>query len=184
MTDESAHQPESGDDQAAQQPPAQSQPSGAGAPADVATRFVARLIDGILLGVVYSALIVPFIVGAMFADVGGFGMFGGFGGGAFVSSIFWAVIGIGYFALMEANQGQTVGKMIMGLRVEGPDGGKASLEQTVKRNGWMALGIIPILGGLAQLAVAIYIAVTISNSITNTGWHDEFAGGTKVIRTK
>jgi hypothetical protein len=34
---------------------------------------------------------------------------------------------------------------------------------------------------LAELAAAIYIAVTISQSPTNTGWHDTFAGGTRVV---
>jgi len=30
--------------------------------------------------------------------------------------------------------------------------------------------------------VVIYIAITISQSDTNTGWHDTFAGGTRVIK--
>ena len=36
----------------------------------------------------------------------------------------------------------------------------------------------------AQLAAAIYIAVTINSSPTRTGWHDQFAGGTRVVRTR
>lgn len=183
MTDESAQGPEGHEEQAPAPPP--SQPSGVGAPADVATRFVARLIDHILLGIVIFALVVPFVIGAMFADLGGFGgMFSGFGAGSFVSGIISAVLTIGYFAFMESNQGQTVGKMVMGLRAEGPNGGNPTMEQAIKRNAWYALAIVPVLGGLAQLGVAIYIAVTISNSATNTGWHDEFAGGTSVVRAK
>lgn len=173
----------------AEQPPVtpspSSQPAGAGAPADLGTRFVARLIDFILLGFVYSIVVVPFVIAAIFADVSGVGlpMFGT-GVGSFVSSLIFAVVTIAYFALMESNRGQTVGKMAMGIRTQGATGGNPTVEEGVKRNAWIALSIIPWIGGLAQLAAAIYIAVTISNSATNTGWHDEFAGGTGVIKTK
>lgn len=182
MADESANEP--ADEQTPATPPPETQPSGVGAPADVATRFVARLIDHILLGIVIFAIIVPLVIGAMFTGVGGFDMFGGFGMGSLVTGIVSAVLTIGYFALMETNQGQTVGKMVMGLKTEGPNGGKPTMEEATKRNVWYALAIIPAIGGLAQLAVAIYIAVTISNSATNTGWHDDFAGGTRVVKAK
>jgi uncharacterized RDD family membrane protein YckC len=148
------------------------------------TRFLARLIDHILLSIVIFLIVVPLVIGAMFTNTGGFGGFGGFGAGAFVSGIVGAAIVIGYFAFMESSRGQTVGKMLLGLQTRGPDGGNPTLEMAVKRNVWYALGIVPILGGLAELAVAIYIAVTINNSATHTGWHDEFAGGTSVIKIK
>lgn len=182
MTDE-GHDPGPTDPSPAPTPPAQ--PTGAGAPADVGTRFVARLIDFVLLGFVYSILVVPFVIAAVFTDVGGFGlpMFGT-GIGSFMSSLIFAVVTIAYFALMESSRGQTVGKMAMGVRTQGPTGGNPTMEEGVKRNAWIALSIIPWIGGLAQLAAAIYIAVTISNSASNTGWHDEFAGGTAVVRTR
>jgi uncharacterized RDD family membrane protein YckC len=159
--------------------------SGVGQPADLLTRFLARLVDHILLGIVIFVIIVPLVVAAAFTGVGGgFGMFGGFGVGDFVAAIVTAAITIGYFALMESNMGQTVGKMLIGLKTVGPDGNNPTMEQALKRNAWYALGIVPFLGGLAQLAATIYIAVTINNSATRTGWHDTFAGGTKVIKTK
>lgn len=146
------------------------------AAADLGTRFLARLIDSLLLGAVFG------IVGVVL----GIGFFStGFSLGL---SYLWyglvtAVLTIAYFALMESNSSQTVGKMIMKLRTEGPDGQKPTLEQAVKRNAFYALAVIPILGGLLQLAAVIVIAVTISNSATNTGWHDDFAGGTRVVKT-
>jgi uncharacterized RDD family membrane protein YckC len=159
--------------------------SGVGAPADLGTRFLARLIDHILLGIVNFVIIVPLIIAAAFTGVGnGMNPFGGFSAGSLVSAIIVAAITIGYFALMEANMGQTVGKMLIGLKTVGPDGNKPTMEQALKRNAWYALGIVPFLGGLAQLAATIYIAVTINNSATRTGWHDTFAGGTRVIKTK
>ena len=159
--------------------------SGVGAPADLGPRFLARLIDHILLGIVTAVIIVPLVVAAAFANAGnGFGFNTRFSVGSLISAIVTAAITIGYFSLMESNMGQTVGKMLIGLRTEGPDGNKPTLEQALKRNAWYALAIVPFLGGLAQLAMTIYIAVTINNSATRTGWHDAFAGGTRVIKTK
>lgn len=164
-------------------PPA---PSGAGRPADLGPRFLARLIDHILLAIVTSIIIVPLLIAAAFSGPVGnsFGFGFDFGVGTLVAAIVTAVITVGYFALMESNMGQTVGKMALSLRTEGPAGGKPTLEQAVKRNAWYALAIIPFLGGLAELALAIYIAVTISQSVNKVGWHDTFAGGTKVVHTK
>jgi uncharacterized RDD family membrane protein YckC len=154
-----------------------------GAPADLGTRFLARLIDHILLSIVIFVILVPLVIGAIWADVNSFGGFG-FGVGDWVAGIVGAAIVIGYFAFMESSRGQTVGKMLLGLQTQGQDGGHPTMEQALKRNAWYALGIIPFIGGLAELGVAILIAVTISNSATRTGWHDEFAGGTRVIKIK
>jgi uncharacterized RDD family membrane protein YckC len=162
-------------------------PGGAGTPADLGPRFLARLIDHVLLGIVISIIIVPIIIASAFAEAtgAGVGLFTtSFSGASFISGLVSAVIVIAYFALMESQMGQTVGKMVLGLRTEGPNGGKPTLEQAIRRNAWYALAIIPILGGLAQLAIAIYIAVTISNSATRTGWHDTFAAGTRVVRAR
>jgi uncharacterized membrane protein len=63
------------------------------------------------------------------------------------------------------------------------------MQESVRRNLWTAasvLAIIPfiggLLGGLAQLVAVISIMVTIANSPTKQGWHDQFAGGTEVVR--
>ncbi len=143
--------------------------------ADLGTRFLARLIDSVLLGVVFGILAAIFGVAML-----GYGF--DFGFSAFWYGLVSALVTIGYFALMEANLGQTVGKMLLKLRTEGPNGEKPTLEQAIKRNSFYVLGILPILGGLAELAAVIGIAVTISNSPTNTGWHDNFAGGTQVVK--
>ena len=112
----------------------------------------------------------------------GFGF--NFSGTSFLISLITAAITIAYFALMESSSGQTLGKMLLGLRTEGPGGGKPTMEQALKRNAWYGLAVIPFLGGLAQLAAIIYIAVTISNSANKVGWHDTFAGGTRVVKTR
>lgn len=153
-----------------------------GASADLGKRFLARLIDFAILWVVYMVLIVPIVVIAIFSGSYG-GAFGGLNIGGFIAALLLAAITVGYFAVMESSFGQTLGKMVIKIKTEGPDGGNPSLEMAIKRNIWIALGIIPVIGGLAELAAAIYIAVTISQSPTHTGWHDTFAGGTRVITT-
>jgi len=147
--------------------------------ADLMPRFLARLIDGFVLWIVMFVVIVPIVFVAIFSTSGGFG-FGGFGFGAIMISIVWTAITVGYFAFLESSRGQTLGKMVMKIRTEGPDGQNPSFEMAVKRNAFYALAIIPILGGFAQLAAVLYIAYTINQSSTHTGWHDEFAG-TRVV---
>jgi len=155
---------------------------GGGTAADLGPRFLARLIDFALLWAVYMVVVVPIVVIAIFSGSYGSAI-GGFGIGGFVAGVLLAAIVVGYFAVMESSRGQTIGKMVMKLKTEGPDGGNPSLEMAIKRNLWIALGVIPLIGGLAELAAAIYIAVTISQSPTHTGWHDTFAGGTRVVTT-
>ncbi len=159
---------------------------GIGSPADLGSRFLARFIDGLILFVVLFVVIVPIVVVAIFSGSGGFGSAfgGGFSAGSFVASLIWIAIVVGYFAVMESQWGQTVGKMAMGIRTEGPDGGKPTLEMAARRNSWYVLGIIPIIGGIAQLAMVIFIAVTISNSPEKIGWHDTFAPGTRVVKAR
>lgn len=161
-------------------PPAPAPSAGVGSPADLGTRFLARLIDSIAIGIVTSIIAVPFAFGSAFSAYGSFR----FGASSLLWAVITAAITIGYFAFMEANMGQTLGKMALGLRTEGPSGGKPTMEQALKRNAWYALAIVPFIGWLAQLAAAVYIAVTINNSPTRTGWHDAFAGGTKVVKAK
>ena len=158
--------------------------SGIGAPADLGPRVLARLIDYLILWAVIFVILVPlFIALSVLGSVGGvFG--GGFSFGSLVFGILVAAIVVGYFAVMESMRGQTVGKMAMGLQTQGPDGKNPTTEEAVKRNLWNALNIIPFLGGLLQLAAAIYIMVTINQSPTKTGWHDQFAGGTRVVKIK
>ena len=148
-------------------------PTGGEVGASLGIRFVARLIDSILLAVALS------IVGAVL----GLGnlISGDLDAGTIIFNALWVVVVVGYFALLESSRGQTIGKMLLRIRTIGPDGRNPTLEEAIRRNGWYALGIIPFIGGLAQLGVAIYIAVTISQSAMNVGWHDEFAGGTKVV---
>lgn len=166
-------------------------PAGPGSPGQLLDRFLARLIDHVLIGVVGVLIVVVLVVGVIMGESGGMSMFGG--GNLLVgaiSSILLTLLYLGYFAFLESNRGQTVGKMIMKLRTVAPQGGNPTLEQAVKRNIYVAagiLGIIPLLGGcvagIAQIVGMVMIAVGINNDTVNRqAWHDNFAGGTRVIK--
>lgn len=161
-------------------------------PAELLDRFLARLVDYVLLAIVNAIIVSTLIVGAILGSSAG--VFGFGGGGDFVASLVASVIGVvitlGYFAWMESNRGQTVGKMLLKLRVHGPNGGNPSFEQAVRRNAFTALsliGIVPLIGWLlapvAQLVAVVLIAVGINNDTARRqGWHDQFAGGTTVVK--
>ena len=170
-------------------------PTGAiGHSADLGPRFVARLLDFILLGLV-SGIVGGLVVAGMRmgSDASIFSTWGVGRGNSYaanaLSSLISAVISLGYFTLMESSRGQTIGKMVVKLETRGPGGGPPTMEQALKRNAFTAipaLGVIPFLGpiaGLLSLVAMITIAVTIRrNTTTHRGWHDDFAGGTSVVR--
>ena len=164
---------------------------GVGRPADLLMRFLARLIDFILLGIVNGIIVSLLVAGALGLNGGntyGFGRGVGYAAGA-ISAVISAVLYLGYFTLMESRKGQTVGKMLLKLQTQGPGGARPTTEQALRRNFWVALGIlgvIPVIGGLigslAELVIVIVIAVTINNSPVREGWHDKIAGGTRVVK--
>lgn len=166
-------------------------PNKVGQPAELLDRFLARLIDYVILFVANMIIVTFLVVGVIMQSQAGMM---GFGSGNFltslVSTVLIVAIYLGYFAFMEASRGQTVGKMLMKLQTRGPAGGNPTMEQAIRRNIWVAislLGVIPIiggiLGGLGQLVAVILIAVGInSDTVGRRGWHDTFAGGTQVVK--
>lgn len=175
-------------------PPPGQATGGIGQPADLLPRFVARLVDFLLLGFVQAVFVTFLVVGTLMGQNAGAMTGWGFDNNASwaagaVSSVISAAVSLAYFSLLEAKRGQTVGKMVMNLQTRGPDGGRPTMEQAVKRNAFTAIGVlgaIPFLGavsGLLSLAAVITIAVTINNDkVRRHGWHDDFAGGTTVFR--
>ena len=143
-----------------------------------------------MAGIVGAIVVGVIIVGAVMGSRGGYYGAAATYGGTVVSAILTTILYLGYFGYMESSRGQTVGKMLMKLHVQGPDGGKPTLEQALKRNIWLGLpllGIIPIIGGivgsLLELVAVIMIAVGInSDAVRRQPWTDKFAGGTQVIK--
>jgi uncharacterized RDD family membrane protein YckC len=141
-------------------------------PAELLDRFLARLIDGVIVGIVYFIIYIVLLAATSYFLA------------VFLSGVVGSVLYLGYFAYMESNRGQTIGKQVMKLRTYGPDNtSNPTMEQAVRRNIWYAFGIIPFVGGLAELASVILIAVNISgDTVRRQHWFDKFAGGTTVVK--
>jgi uncharacterized RDD family membrane protein YckC len=159
----------------------------AGRPGELMDRFLARLVDGLFLGIAYwilSAVFASLFLRGLIHSAGEVLLYATF------LSIFFVSVAIGYFAWFESNRGQTLGKQLLKLQVFGPRGGHPTMEQAVRRNIFYAaqlITIIPvvgwIVGPLASLALVIMVAVTINNDpVRRQGWHDQLAGGTYVLK--
>ncbi|MFE1596315.1 RDD family protein [Nocardia sp. NPDC058705] len=164
-------QPPYGQDPYAQAYPQGQQPNFGGVqPADLGIRFGARVIDNLIVSIPLM-IVLTLVLGT------------GTGGQA-VTGLVATLALYGYFVAMEVTQqGQTLGKKMLGLRVLAP-GGAPSLtpEQSLKRNLFTVVSLIPCLGLFASVGLSIYIAVTINNDPNKQGWHDKFAGGTQVVK--
>ncbi len=82
----------------------------------VGLRFLAILIDSIIIGAIAGLL------ASLFRDAPGF--YGGLTG----------VLALAYFIILEATQGATLGKMVVGLRVVKKDGTPIGWSESVIRN--------------------------------------------------
>jgi uncharacterized RDD family membrane protein YckC len=142
-------------------------PSGGQEPGGLGLRFVARLIDGVIVGIV--AFVLAFAIDAVT--------------NVWITGLFSGLLTFIYFVAFETTQGWTPGKKLLGLSVHGPGGApKPDIQQSAIRNSWTLLNIVPFVGGLLTLVAVIVIAVTINGSPTKQGKHDELAGGTQVVK--
>jgi uncharacterized RDD family membrane protein YckC len=142
-------------------------PAGGQEPGGLVLRFVARLIDGIIVNIVAFGIAIA--IGSL--------------NNYWVTGLFSGLLMFLYFLAFESTQGWTPGKKLLGLSVHGPGGAaKPDLQQAAIRNVWTLLNIVPFVGGLLTLIAVIVIAVTINSSPTKQGKHDELAGGTQVVK--
>ncbi len=140
---------------------------GAGQPGGLGVRFAARVIDGILVGIVSVVLALIF----------------GLQSNILVTGLFSGLLMFIYFVALEVSQGASLGKKILGLSVRGAGGvPRPDFKQSAIRNSFTLLPIIPYIGGLLAVIAYIVIAVTINGSPTKQGKHDELAGGTQVVK--
>ncbi|HHY83055.1 MAG TPA: RDD family protein [Clostridiales bacterium] len=132
------------------------------AKADIATRFIAALIDGVIQWVVSF---IPFI---------------------------GALIGAAYMLVKDGLfEGQSLGKKVMKLQVVELSGKKADFMVSIKRNAIFAIpsliAIIPIIGwiigGILSLIVAIIEIVTVLNDPKGRRMGDKWANS-QVIAQK
>ncbi|WP_067822978.1 RDD family protein [Nocardia inohanensis] len=138
-------------------------------PAGIGSRAAARFIDWIIAGIVGAIM---FWLLGIVADLPGW-----------IAALPGAGFGFLYFVCFEVSSGATPGKKLLGLHVNGAGGAaKPSIAESAKRNAYMLLNLIPWLGNVLWAGAALAIAVTVGTSPAKQGWHDNFAGGTQVVK--
>lgn len=144
-----------------------SYPTPSGQPGGLLPRWLARIIDGIVIAIV--AFFLAFVTDSL--------------SNVWVTGLFTGALTFVYFIAFETTQGWTPGKKLLGLSVHGPGGAaKPTLPQSAIRNAFTLLPIVPFVGGLLGVIAILVIAVTINSSTTKQGKHDEMAGGTQVVK--
>lgn len=91
-------------------------------------RLIAIIIDGIIIGIVASIL--WFFVFLAFLFTGGLAFFAFYGLYLFGWGIFWVI----YAIVLESAWSATLGKRLLGLRVQTVNGGRATINQLIIRN--------------------------------------------------
>ncbi|WP_448318608.1 RDD family protein [Streptomyces sp. CO7] len=154
-------------------------------PASMGMRFLARLIDGVIIGVIYGILLGVGVLGASDAaaecdaagdpavyqsciDQAASDMMGPI----FAVMGFFIIFTLLYEWLMIGLVGATVGKLALGLRVVKADTGqKPGLGSSFIR--WIIPTVGSFLCGIGQLLV--YLSPFWDNSGRQQGWHDKAA---------
>jgi uncharacterized RDD family membrane protein YckC len=115
-------------------------PPGGQEPGGLGLRFAARLIDGVIVHIVWIVLVL------LTDSLSSF----------WVTGLFSGLLMFLYFLGFETTQGWTPGKKILGLSVRGPGGApKPDVQQSAIRNAWTLFNIVPFVGGLLLFIGAI-----------------------------
>lgn len=146
--------------------------------ASMTQRFVARLLDYVILGVVIGVLmaiaIAIFAAGAGLDDGSGSGAGIGLLGmlGLFILAM---ILVYAYEAVMVAFWGATVGKMIMKVKVVKPRNGDVpGVGSSIVRFLIPGVaGLIPFVGWIGTLVC--YMSPTFDSTGRRQGWHDKVA---------
>lgn len=154
------------------------------APGPLPRRFVARILDLLLIGLVDVLLLRPrFSSGAFIPEEG----LAAVQALPPAYTLLSAALALAYFAGFESTSGATPGKRVMRLRVYAPNGEPPTFADAVKRSLFAVAGVVavipmvgPAIATPANLFALITVALTIQRSESKQGWHDRFAGGTQV----
>ena len=123
-------------------------------PVGVGLRIVAGIIDTIILMIV----IIPLAF---------------FGGQGLGTQLVISLIGIAYFSVMEATQGATIGKKVMGLKVVKKDGSAISWQESVIRN------LLRIVDGLPAFYIVGIVCIALTPNKQRVG---DMAANTLVVK--
>jgi uncharacterized RDD family membrane protein YckC len=149
-------------------------------PAPMGMRLLARIIDGLLQGVVIFGLILGFGIGDA-SSGNGSASFSLSGGDYFKAALIGLIISGGYEVTMLATKGATLGKMAVGVRVAMLENGQTPTLQAAFTR-WVIPGIAGLVPtGLVTLVV--YLSPFFDSTHRNRGWYD-YAAKTIAVRTK
>jgi uncharacterized RDD family membrane protein YckC len=169
-------------------PPVQPGPKGF-VYADVPNRFIAYIIDAIILFVI--GLVVAIVLAAVGLHSSTVNLQTLSIDYNPIYSIAFAIVGLaisgGYFVYTWTKRRATIGMQVLGMQIgDAGTGATLTQDQAIKR--WLALGApfsfaqafnpFPLLGiliSLAALGWTIYLLYTTYQSPTKQGWHDIFA---------
>ncbi|MGI5153849.1 RDD family protein [Microbispora sp. CA-102843] len=170
-----------------------------GAPAPLAEwwqRLVARIIDGVIIGIPFS--IIMLVIRGIVVTNASIDITTGVynpGSGAFLASLLTAILGglvmVAYEFLMLRAQGQTLGKKIMGIKVVPVggtlDAGGLPQDVAVKRAGVLFafefLQWIPVISYLASIASLLNVLWLLWDKPLQQALHDKVAN-TVVVKVK
>lgn len=158
--------------------------------ADLVTRIIAAIIDGIILFVPWAVVSGALITGSFLS--------GGSGGLLIMSvvlGVVWFVASAAYFIYTWTTMRASVGQKVLNLEtVNAADGATITRDQAIRRYAFLfglpqvavilsnALGILGTLIALASLGYSIYLLYTASQSPKRQGFHDVQAGTVVVKR--
>ena len=152
--------------------------------ADVPNRFIALIIDAIVMGLVF--VVIAFILAAVGLDAG-FTVTNADALATVVFALISLALGAAYFIYTWTTMRASVGMRVLGMQVGNAfDGKTLTMEQATKR--WLALWgpstLSQALTGLTGIGTAIsfvvllyliYLLYTTAKSPTKQGFHDIFA---------
>lgn len=108
-------------------------------------RFVAQLIDGVILFIIY------YLIGLA---VFGAPTWSAYGAGATALALLNTLVGFLYFVLLEGTAGATVGKMALKMKVVKEDGGPCGLVASLIRNILRIVDALPFLYIIGMILIA------------------------------
>ncbi len=128
--------------------------------ADRLHRFLAALVDGVIVGVGIAVL-------------GAIGVID-LGEPSVTDQVLEAVIAFGYYILLTAGFGATLGKMALGIRV---------VEESGQKAGFFRVLIRETIGKIVSAFVLFLGYIWILFDDERQGWHDKI-GGTFVVKAR
>ena len=143
--------------------------------AEPINRIAARFIDWIIVGIATLPITLILVGSAVagFSRPSGVGFFGWF-----TAAVLTAAIQFGYETFMIGTRGQTLGKMLLSLKVVNQDGSAPDMQVAGMRVVYVlilgVLGAIPIVGiftGLAEFVIVVVSLVFLfTDSVRQTIW--------------